>query len=379
MREGSKFCESCGYALEATAPSSEPTPIPQAQAPSEPTPAPQVAPLTQQDPTVNCQQSTVNYQPSPLSSLNSQLPPPPGKGKPKLCIPIAAVVVVLVVAVGALWQFSDTLTWTNKSGELPAITIQPPGIRQDSDETDNNAAGTEVDTEPVDEEDETQTPSFSLPLPDNLPIPPAPPEIDEKNIITPLEARAILQTWLEHHPFQFGAMLEPEEYMLSGETQGEPYSEGGDDYYRFYVGIVMAGVARILVHQETGELFHSESRSSSTWFAPIDVWYDSDHAAGAAPISAYDAWVIYDVWLDRNWELNDYTIDLHSYEIYELDGEYYYWFRANNPEWYWYNILVNMYPGEILFMMISDGEYPVVEIEPLDDFYNRHFGLFGRL
>ena len=98
--------------------------------------------------------------------------------------------------------------------------------------------------------------------------------------ITAGEARAILQDWVDSHPFQLGAEIEPDEYLPSGEVQGEEYTFEGGEYYRFYLGITRLGVAEILVHKETGNLFHLESPYSSVGFAPIDDWYNKDHAAG---------------------------------------------------------------------------------------------------
>jgi hypothetical protein len=185
--------------------------------------------------------------------------------------------------------------------------------------------------------------------------------------ITDHEARSILQTWVDSHPFQLGAEIDPDEYLLPGEKQGEDYS---DEFYRFYLSITRLGVAEILVHKETGELFHLDSPYSSVGFGPIDDWYNKDHAGYEPSLSVSDAREIYNVWLNNHAEMSEYTISL-DHEIYG-DGAYY-WFQAENPEWYWYNILVDMETGELLFMMTPDGEDPAPDIEPLDDYYNRYY------
>ena len=156
--------------------------------------------------------------------------------------------------------------------------------------------------------------------------------------------------------------------MLSGEKHGEDYSY---EFYRFYLSIVRLGVAEILVDKETGALFHFDSPYSSVGFAPIDDWYNADHAAYAPALSADDARAVYRTWLSRHGAMSAYTLGPH-YDLYE-DGGYYYWFQAENPEWYWFNILVHMDTGELLFMMTPDGEDPEPEIEPLDDYFERYF------
>ena len=42
-------------------------------------------------------------------------------------------------------------------------------------------------------------------------------------------------------------------------------------------------------------------------------------------------------------------------------------------ERYWLNFLVHKQTKSLYFMMISDGEEAVIEIEPLDDWYNRYY------
>ena len=193
--------------------------------------------------------------------------------------------------------------------------------------------------------------------------------VDEVEInFSPEEARAILQEWVDSHPFQLGAVIAPDEYLMPGQKQGEDWD---GRMYTFYLGITRLGVAEILVHKETGALYHSDSPYSSVGFTPIDNWYNKDHAEYAPALSANDARAKYTAWLKNHAEMSAYTLN-PQYEIYE-DGAYYYWFHAENPEWYWYNILVDMETGELLFMMTPDGEDSTPTTEPLDDFYSRSF------
>ena len=158
---------------------------------------------------------------------------------------------------------------------------------------------------------------------------------------------------------------------------------GGDTEHDWIFGTYFIqlrdGITMELWHSDGDHLAYmdGEPLTDFYFFRPNDPEYDfwgSEHSADSEPISAYEAWVIYDLWLESHLEMSQFTIDLHSYDICEVDGEYYYWFQADNMEWYWYNILVNMQSGEMLFMMTPDGEEPMIEIELLEDYYSRYFG-----
>ena len=86
-------------------------------------------------------------------------------------------------------------------------------------------------------------------------------------IMTADEARLFLQDWADTHPFQLGAMLEPEsdEYFLDG-----------TEYYRFYLGVERFGVIEILVHQETGMLIHLASPGNDG-IELLDDYYYREH------------------------------------------------------------------------------------------------------
>ena len=87
-----------------------------------------------------------------------------------------------------------------------------------------------------------------------------------------------------------------------------------------------------------------------------------------AGLSASEAKAIYDAWLEDHDELAGYTLGDEA-ETYEWQDGQYYLFHAENPTYYWYNILVDMETGELLFMMMSDGEYPETIVQPLDGWY----------
>ena len=81
------------------------------------------------------------------------------------------------------------------------------------------------------------------------------------------EAGALLRDWLDGHPFQLGAEVEPE----SGE-----YALGGEEYYRFYLSVVRFGVVEVLANKETGALFHLASPGNDE-FEPLDDYYYREH------------------------------------------------------------------------------------------------------
>jgi len=85
-----------------------------------------------------------------------------------------------------------------------------------------------------------------------------------------------------------------------------------------------------------------------------------------------EARAFYDLWLGDHPGAKLPELSKRSYQIYELFGESYWRFRATEDEHYWFNILVHMETGELLYMMTSDGMFATVSIEPLDDWYNRN-------
>jgi hypothetical protein len=85
--------------------------------------------------------------------------------------------------------------------------------------------------------------------------------------MTAEEARVIIQTWVDNHPFYLGSNLEPE------------YIEYGDDYI-FSIGIVRFGIVDVIVNSQTGELIHYSSPGHQ-FSEPLNDWYNREHAAYA--------------------------------------------------------------------------------------------------
>ena len=96
---------------------------------------------------------------------------------------------------------------------------------------------------------------------------PLAPDVSAETYIAADEARAMLQAWVENHPFQLGAALEPE---------SDEHSAGGKAYYRFYLGVVRFGIIEILADKETGALYHCASPGNDA-FEPLDAYYEREH------------------------------------------------------------------------------------------------------
>jgi len=92
-------------------------------------------------------------------------------------------------------------------------------------------------------------------------------DTDETAVLSVAEARKIAQGWVDTHPFQLGSNLEPG----SGEQ-----IVNGVEYYSFGLGVVRYSVVGILVHKETGVLYHFTSPGNNT-FEPLDDWYNREH------------------------------------------------------------------------------------------------------
>ena len=89
-------------------------------------------------------------------------------------------------------------------------------------------------------------------------------------------------------------------------------------------------------------------------------------------ITAAEARELYAAWQEDHTEAAEYTLS-EANETYEWQGGQYHLFHAEKPDWYWYNILVHMETGELLFMMTPDGEDPETTVEPLNDWYDTTF------
>jgi hypothetical protein len=229
------------------------------------------------------------------------------------------------------------------------------------------------------------------------PLLPSPDPVDPNVILTipsPLaegsltfyEAMAICSDWLKKHADLPSYTIHDWGYT-SGETPPPTYLLYGKHYYEFLVSSHWDRAPRylhsILVDAETGELLSlymmkTDGERQTTTVEPLDTWSSNEHAAyGEALITADEAIEIYNKWKNDHFnasaDSSHYRLNVESYDNYEIFGEQYYYFHTEEANMYWYNILINIKTGELLFMMISDGMYPIISIEPLDDWYDRSF------
>ncbi len=195
------------------------------------------------------------------------------------------------------------------------------------------------------------------------------------------EAREICGTWLENHADVSSDAFH--EWVVDPyEIPPPTYYLFGVPYYEFPVSHSRDGASgfwhSILVQAETGALLSlyevwSDEKLQTTTVELLDDWYAGEPASYApARMTADEAMGIYDAWLYEHSDnsSDDYSLDKQSNSKYVLFGEQYYRFDAEDEWKYWYNILVHMETGELLYMMTSDGMFGEISIEPLDDWHD---------
>ena len=203
-----------------------------------------------------------------------------------------------------------------------------------------------------------ETPSEPTP-PAQIPSDPAPLSADA--------ALAMYDSWREGQDALSSYTLDGQSYQF--------FELFGERYYWFSAEEITSYWYNILIHAETGELLFmmtSDGEYPTTSIEPLDDWVNGVAVGSSepAPLSADAALAMYDSWREGQDALSAYALDGQSYQFFELFGERYYWFSAEEITSYWYNILIHTETGELLFMMTSDGEYPTTSIEPLDDWVN---------
>ena len=193
------------------------------------------------------------------------------------------------------------------------------------------------------------------------------------------DAIAVYNTWLGNHDEVASYTLESQYYQT--------FDMFGEPYYWFSANDPIRYWYHILVHMETGELLFmmkSDGEHSGTSIEPLDDWYNSIFAESSEPedvpstiasLSADDAIAVYNTWLGDHDEVSAYTLESQYYQTFDMFGEPYYWFSAEDSMQYWYHILVHMETGELLFMMISDGEHAATSIERLEDWYSNTYAV----
>ena len=195
------------------------------------------------------------------------------------------------------------------------------------------------------------------------------------------EARAICGAWIDDHPDLTSYELRPLGY--GAEIPPPTYDLFGEQYYEFGVSFLWdqtysTGYSHVvLVHADTGEmlsLFMSQMDGGflTQTVLRLDDWYSGEYAAiTPALLSPDEAAEFYDAWIEEHRGDRDvsnlYSLDKYFYAMYEIFGDQYYHFSAEEDYLYWYNILVHADTGELLFMMTSDGMFAETIIATLDE------------
>jgi len=269
----------------------------------------------------------------------------------------------------------------HESGEAaqPGTATDAPGATGDSqaqDGTDRDPATLPPQATPQPEAPGTGDPGEGSDLPEGA----------EPPLLSFEEAKAICAAWIDGHP----GLTSYEVNWMNYESEVPPptFSLFGEAYYEFSISYLWdqsysTGYSHVaLVHAVTGELLslfmsQMEGEFLIQTIERMDDWYSGGSAAypQAALLTADEAIEIYDAWVDGRTDDRDasglYRLNSYFYSLYEIFGEQYYHFSAEEDFLYWYNILVHVDTGELLFMMISDGMFPETMIESLEDWTSK--------
>jgi len=199
------------------------------------------------------------------------------------------------------------------------------------------------------------------------------------------EAMAICNAWLGNNAELTSYSLYENEYEQD-EVPPPTFTLFGEHYYEFFVSYNWDDTYNngqthiILVHELTGELLSQYNiwTNGDNLTATIDMlddWVVGKHAEKKpALLTTNEAVTIYNDWMDnRAYQQDDfsqYRISKKSHGEYTIFGEQYYFFAAEDEYMYWYNVLIHIETGEILFMYSSDGMHSETVIEQLDELYN---------
>ena len=259
-----------------------------------------------------------------------------------------AKILAITLALIMLLTFASCGDISPENSAPPSATVPPPTSSPSSDPTDPADASTTPPSEPT--------------------------------LLTYDEARAICGAWLDDHAdLTSYSIPDYDPYEIPPPT----YSLFGTDYYEFCVSYswdeayANGHLHYILVHAETGELLSrfiiiTEGERRTVTVELLDDWYTGEHAAyPPALLTADEAMAIYDAWRDKHGDYSEYSLNRQSYGQYVIFGEQYYYFHAEDGYMYWYNILVHMETGELLFMMIEDGMFGGEHVMQLDYWHDR--------
>ena len=81
------------------------------------------------------------------------------------------------------------------------------------------------------------------------------------------------------------------------------------------------------------------------------------------------AFAVYESWRENHPDTSEIS---RQSETYKYNGEQYFLFPAKYTYEYYFNILVHMETGQLLYKLVTDGMNPITLIEPLDNWYGRY-------
>lgn len=203
------------------------------------------------------------------------------------------------------------------------------------------------------------------------------------------DAIAIAEGWLDAHTDIIEYTVHDYSYLpyeIPPTTYGfleEEYYELPTTYKRRYeperyiVILVPAESGELLAHY-TNIVSEPGGLQWATIVETMDDWYNGVHAAYTPPLlSAEGALEVFESWMVNNLSEDDYNnystrcrLSRDVYGSYEMLGEQYYYFRAEEGMNYWYNILVHMQTGEVLFLLITDGMFGEEVVMQANDWFN---------
>jgi len=200
------------------------------------------------------------------------------------------------------------------------------------------------------------------------------------------EAMAIACGWLDDHTDLTSYAIH-DYSALPYEIPPPTYFLLGEEYYMFSMSAQWDKEPVyshcILVNADTGELlsyyyeneYGSDRQQGTVIVETMDDWYSGKHVAYApALLTADEAMAIYDDWMNDRFGNQAYSPEIplnrESYGRYVIFGEQYYYFHAEDGMNYWFNLLVNMETGDLLFVLTTDGMFGEEYVMTMDDWLN---------